>query len=89
MIAGQLTPIWIALLDLYGNTIDGSTLPKSTPVVIQWNNLSFNTTNNGQIFVLLPGINQTIASTNISVIAFYGSTQIATYIATCLPGISF
>lgn len=87
MIAGQLTPIWVALLDTYGNTIDGSKLSKSIPLIIKWNNLSFNTTNNGHIFELLPGINQTIATTNISISAFYNGTQIAIYNATCLPGI--
>ena len=89
MIAGQLTPIWIALLDSYGNTIDGSTLPKSTPVVIHWNNLSFNTVNNGRIFVYSPGINQTLVSSNIIITATYGATQIASYNATCFPGIIF
>jgi len=86
MIAGQLTPIWVALLDTYGNTIDRSKLPKSMPLIIHWNNLSFNATNNGRIFELLPGINQTIASTNISISASYNATQIETFNAICEPG---
>lgn len=87
MVAGQFTPVWVSLLDIYGNTIDGTTLPKSIPVVINCNGQSFNATSNGHTFVLLPGLNVTTATTGILITASYGSTVVASYNATCLPGL--
>jgi hypothetical protein len=48
---------------------------------------SFNATNNGRTFVLLPGLNVTTATTDILITASYSSTVVATYNATCLPGL--
>jgi hypothetical protein len=87
MVAGQFAPVWVSLLDFYGNIIDGTTLPKSIPVVINCNGQSFNATNNGRTFVLLPGLNVTTATTDILITASYSSTVVATYNATCLPGL--
>ena len=87
MVAGQQAAVQVALLDMYGNTIDGSTLNRATPVVIQWNGLNLNATNNGLTFELIPGLNQTVATSGITINATYMGTQVATFSATCFPGL--
>ncbi|KAG0620065.1 hypothetical protein M758_4G186300 [Ceratodon purpureus] len=86
MIAGVYTPVVLALKDCYGNVIDGSSLRGVSPLTISMGNLNSSVQSVGRIFQLIPGLNQTVAKYGIIVTANYGSIQLASYNATCLPG---
>lgn len=89
MIAGANTPVVLALKDCYGNVIDGSSLRGVAPLTINLGTSNFSVQSMGRIFQLLPGLNQTVAKSGIIVTANYGSIQLASYNATCLPGKTF
>lgn len=86
MIAGVNTPVVIALKDCYGNVIDGSSLRGAAPLTINMGNFNYSVQPVGRIFQLTPGLNQTVAQSGIIITANYGSVQLASYNATCLPG---
>lgn len=86
MIAGVYTPVVLAVKDCYGNVIDGSSLRSVAPLSINMGTSNYSVQSVGRIFQLLPGLNQTVAKSGIIITANYGSIQLASYNATCLPG---
>ncbi len=86
MIAGVNTPVVVAIKDCFGNVIDGSSLRGAAPLTINVGNLNYSLQSVGRIFQLMPGLNQTVARSGIIITANYGSVQLASYNATCLPG---
>lgn len=86
MIAGVFTPVVVALIDAFGNVIDGSMLRGTPPVTVNLGGQNFSAQAVGRTFQLLPGLNQTVAKSGIIISANYGSAQLATFNATCLPG---
>lgn len=86
MIAGVNSPVVLALKDCYGNVIDGSSLRGAAPLTINVGNFNYSVQSVGRIFQLVPGLTQTVAKSGIIITANYGSVQLASYNATCLPG---